>query len=538
MTRRFGIIFIVVAVSAGCSLQENPPDNFDFIGYPIINGEPDLRLSHMAVVALFNGLGMCSGTLIAPRVVLTAAHCANDAGQDIDPRNFLVLFGTDTGASMTRTVEETAVYPGYDPQGGETSAGDLALLLLSSGAPPGVSPIPPLTHLLQVTDADIGVPVEFVGFGQDENGQVGTKLAATNNIEMVCTDPGGCSQGLFFAERYTICQDQTPSGICFGDSGGPALIVRDSEEYVAGVSSYVYENCAMWGCSTKVDEYQGFIDDFVQGRPGASCSSGADCRSGFCTDGICCEEACGGPCRSCAVPGSLGSCKSSPDGSACPDGDKCNGDEICESAICLAGTALVCDDSNPCTSDACFAASGCVFEQLDNGTPCDNDDLCDGRETCRSGFCTDGDIPTCDDQNPCTRDSCDSQSGCLNQAVADGTDCGTSPCGDMQCRAGTCEISSDISCDDDNPCTRDSCDAQTGCVNEPWPDGMKCGECLVCRDNQCVDDPDCKSAGGCGCGSVGNGADNLLLFIGFLMLAWFFGRRSARVFRGRRRRPS
>jgi hypothetical protein len=43
-------------------------------------------------------------------------------------------------------------------------------------------------------------------------------------------------------------------------------------------------------------------------RDGAICSVAADCTSGFCADGVCCNEGCGGACESCALPNSTGLC--------------------------------------------------------------------------------------------------------------------------------------------------------------------------------------------------------------------------------------
>jgi hypothetical protein len=34
---------------------------------------------------------------------------------------------------------------------------------------------------------------------------------------------------------------------------------------------------------------------------GDSCTSGGDCASGFCVDGVCCESACDGPCQACSA---------------------------------------------------------------------------------------------------------------------------------------------------------------------------------------------------------------------------------------------
>lgn len=47
-----------------------------------------------------------------------------------------------------------------------------------------------------------------------------------------------------------------------------------------------------------------------------------------------------------------------PDGAACADGDACNGDETCNAGVCAPGAPPVLDDGDPCTTDACDAASG------------------------------------------------------------------------------------------------------------------------------------------------------------------------------------
>jgi cysteine-rich repeat protein len=49
-------------------------------------------------------------------------------------------------------------------------------------------------------------------------------------------------------------------------------------------------------------------------------------------------------------------------GLACPDGDLCNGDEICVGWVCMPGVPLVCDDEDICTADGCDQFLGCVYE--------------------------------------------------------------------------------------------------------------------------------------------------------------------------------
>ena len=122
------------------------------------------------------------------------------------------------------------------------------------------------------------------------------------------------------------------------------------------------------------------------------------------------------------------------------------------------------------------ATTGCA-----NATECDDDDACNGAETCDTTTreCIDGTPPDCDDDNPCTDDSCDTATGCLNTP-------NTAPC------------------DDGNACTEnDTCSDGTcaGDLNDPDGDGA-CGEA-----DACPDDPLKTAVGACGCGTADTDLD-------------------------------
>ena len=190
-----------------------------------------------------------------------------------------------------------------------------------------------------------------------------------------------------------------------------------------------------------------------------------------------------------------------PAGTACPDADLCNGDETCDAtAICQAGTPPPVDDNNPCTADACDPITGVSHTPLPAGTACADGDLCNGDETCdASAVCQPGTPPVIDDNNPCTADACDPITGVSHTPLPAGTSCGDGDAcnGDELCdAAGSCQAGTPPNCDDGSVCTTDSCDSTNGCVNTPLPVGTSCADGDVCNGDEL-----CDVAGSCAAGT-------------------------------------
>jgi hypothetical protein len=164
----------------------------------------------------------------------------------------------------------------------------------------------------------------------------------------------------------------------------------------------------------------------------------------------------------------------------CGDGDACTEDSCDEETGCQ-NQPITCNDFNLCTSDSCDSVLGCQYPPVANGTPCADNTVCNGDETCQSGICTAGTPLTCEDANVCTSDSCDAVLGCQYPPVANGTPCADDTVcnGDETCQAGTCTAGTPLSCDDGLYCTGvETCDEEEGCLDgaDPVQPGKVCRE--------------------------------------------------------------
>ena len=213
-----------------------------------------------------------------------------------------------------------------------------------------------------------------------------------------------------------------------------------------------------------------------------------DC-DGATDDGTCDDN---NACTSEVCSGAAGCASSKLDGLACEaDGDLCTDGDACVNGTCVPGGLKSCDDGNPCTKDSCDAKKGCGHAD-DDGAPCDDDNPCSLGDSCATGACKAGVAKVCESGQACVGGACNVATGqCVFTNAPTGKACDDADActqGDA-CGGGVC-VGSKVPCDDDNACTSDTCSADKGCVYKATggacDDGNGCTVGDVCGAEGCV----------------------------------------------------
>ena len=182
----------------------------------IFQGSPVSQCGWPTAVAVTSGGGLCTGTLVHPRVVIYAAHCS--AG------NKTIRFGENAFGGGNAIGASCQVNPGYDNSQGT----DWAFCVLDEAVDD--IPIAPVLFGCELDMLQPQTQIAVVGFGKNTPaGGDGTKRWGVTTLEAVNLS----------GNTTAIGGGDEPS-ICPGDSGGPAFIQGiDGIWRVFGIASTV-----------------------------------------------------------------------------------------------------------------------------------------------------------------------------------------------------------------------------------------------------------------------------------------------------------
>jgi secreted trypsin-like serine protease len=193
----------------------------------VVGGTEVPRGKWREVVAVIGHFGTCTGTLIAPDVVLTAGHCI-----DASPYEVAVdSIDYDKPGGQRIAVSSARAYPKWQERY------DVGILMLDHVALPHPATI--ASACTVKTGLVEGAPVHAVGFGltsstgDDDN--TALREVAVPVKDPACTADEACVAGIAPGGEFTAGGRGKDS--CFGDSGGPAFLDTPSGPVLVGVVS-------------------------------------------------------------------------------------------------------------------------------------------------------------------------------------------------------------------------------------------------------------------------------------------------------------
>lgn len=241
---RHAVSSLLLLGSLACSAT--PPHETGTSWAKVEGGNVDAESKHVfRVLARVTGFNeLCSATLIAPQLMLTARHCVAPTpntnvncetdrfGPTVAPTE--LKFSNDVEPNLTsRWFDAHSVLVSSDSD--FTCGYDIAVVLLTQPVPSGVAE-PAIPRFFPTIQR--GETYSAVGYGgsdADENAAEYGIRHSRNGLSVTCGQSNNCADNSVAAQEFIGSE-----GACKGDSGGPAL---DDDGQVIGVLSRGAEGC-------------------------------------------------------------------------------------------------------------------------------------------------------------------------------------------------------------------------------------------------------------------------------------------------------
>ena len=221
----------------------------------IVNGKSATKKnkSALSVVAIIaekeEGQSLCTGTIISPDIILTAAHCLDD----ISP-HLRIVFNFKIQKVKDKELREADRFIQHPHWGRhiKSGEGDIALIHFKGGLPEGYSPVLLASKSLKLKT---GQKVSMLGYGVTD-GQLDKGAGKLRETNSTILEQRSSTEYITDGEK---------SSVCFGDSGGPSFIKINDDIVQWGIASSVLNRtCDEASVHTGVMKYDTWIRSTVK----------------------------------------------------------------------------------------------------------------------------------------------------------------------------------------------------------------------------------------------------------------------------------
>jgi secreted trypsin-like serine protease len=262
-------IFVLLALglaAAPLALAE-PPASYVLGGTAVAQGGAPYSVYIQASTSSSTFVA-CTGSVIAPTIILTAAHCVFDKTTGaLIPASAIAVAAGSVNRPANPPANVTAVRPDpyYNPA---TFQADAAILILNAPVPASAIPVALATPANGALYAP-GGSVTFTGWGEtvaDVPTSAPTQLQS-GTVPILAN--ATCQTSVEFHPGYTLCTGGAGyrPATCHGDSGGPLVATTAAGPVQIGITSYG----SAVGCGiapdyfTRVSSVQGWIASAIAG---------------------------------------------------------------------------------------------------------------------------------------------------------------------------------------------------------------------------------------------------------------------------------
>ena len=247
------IALMGISVTLSAKAESFGFDVNEIVGGTTVKSSDPVAASTVLLLAKpSSGEYLCTGSLIAQDIIVTAAHCVAAAASEIQ-----IVFGLSIDSNSWNPTSSDVVMPitgylanphyqGENFQGNDM--GDIAIIHINRPLPAGFRPAVVLPSSISLSP---GQPTLLAGYGITSG--ITQKGAGTlRQVTVPILDSVGSTE--------ESIDESHRKGSCSGDSGGPAFVQSGGQLYLWGVTSRGDQNCQREGIYTRINTYSAWIN--------------------------------------------------------------------------------------------------------------------------------------------------------------------------------------------------------------------------------------------------------------------------------------